>query len=277
MWQCLDRNKTGLVIASLLGVALVMPVTGLAERQPSDYGTCLTLVDRNPEDAHAYAMEWLDFGGGVPARHCAALALIDLNHEIKAAEQLEDMALNQGGLGEVLRVELLSQAGNARLLVRDGDGALQAFHQALQLAEPIGRSELMSQLLIDRARAYGLQNKYQSASDDLDRALGLSPSSTSALTLRGAARRQLGQLEPALKDLNQALIISPYYAAALLERGTVHALLGNRPEAREDWLEAAQRGGGTDIAEQARRNIEKMDQDSAAHSSKTDGSDSPSE
>src|SRR5437868_443715 len=63
---------------------------------PSDpqktYVVCLELAAARPEAGIEMAGKWRGLGGGEPADHCAAVALIGLKDYFEAAKRLEDLA-----------------------------------------------------------------------------------------------------------------------------------------------------------------------------------------
>ena len=59
----------------------------------ADYERCLAMLRQDPEGALAFADAWDATGGGVGARHCAALAQLTVGEPDRAAEQLERLAI----------------------------------------------------------------------------------------------------------------------------------------------------------------------------------------
>src|SRR5258708_30058261 len=53
------------------------------------YQACVAAVDANAADAFEMASIWRDHGGGGPAEHCIALALIGLDEPGEAASRLD--------------------------------------------------------------------------------------------------------------------------------------------------------------------------------------------
>src|ERR1700761_3909256 len=53
------------------------------------YERCLDLAHSDPQRAFAEADAWRNLGGGFPAQHCAAVALVGLKKYPEAATQLE--------------------------------------------------------------------------------------------------------------------------------------------------------------------------------------------
>ncbi|MGD2133954.1 MAG: hypothetical protein PVI23_14260, partial [Maricaulaceae bacterium] len=80
------------------------------------YDACLVKIPLDAETAYEDGLVFRDAGGGVLARHCIALALLEIGHTEEAAARLEEAAFMPDGGGPQMRAELLSQAGNAWLL-----------------------------------------------------------------------------------------------------------------------------------------------------------------
>lgn len=221
--------------------------------QDVQYRSCLALVNRKPDDAFEAASAWRDRGGGFPAKHCAALALVALRHYGDAAGRLERLAEEMQPKGDPLLPEVLGQAGNAWLLAGQHERAHGVFTSALAM-----RPNHVD-LLIDRARASAALGRFAAAIPDLDRALGLDAGRAEAYAYRASARRQSGDMAGALADAEAALKIDPRELEALLERGILRAANGDRAGARADWMIVVMEGAGTPAGDAAQRNLERLD------------------
>ena len=62
---------------AVMALTAVAPAFGQSADE-SEYAACLKLLDHDAEAAFESALAWQDAGGGAPARHCAALALVRL-------------------------------------------------------------------------------------------------------------------------------------------------------------------------------------------------------
>src|ERR1700761_5677962 len=89
------------LIAALL--PFLLPVSAWAAigtgRGPSDpvhYRSCLATSNTNPAAALTDAEAWAKSGGGVPAQHCAALALVNLKRYPEAGMRLDHLAADRG-------------------------------------------------------------------------------------------------------------------------------------------------------------------------------------
>lgn len=237
--------------AWLFVAALLFARDALA--QEISYRDCVALAGRRPVEAFEAALNWIDQGGGIPARHCAALALSSQGIHDEAANRLEKIAEDMLRDAPAKRAEILGQAGNAWLLAGQVERAVAVFSTGLKLAPG------MVDLYIDRARAYANVGDIERARTDLDDALAISPDWIEALVFRASARRQLGDQAGARKDVERALVLEPRHAEGLLERGMINRIGGNERAARSDWLETIRVAPNTQAAEAARRNIELLD------------------
>ncbi|TNE37084.1 MAG: tetratricopeptide repeat protein [Alphaproteobacteria bacterium] len=217
------------------------------------YQNCLAQTKKAPELALENAFAWRDEGGGFPARHCVALALVAMKKYDIAAPKLEELAEDMRKAGSPLLVPVLSQAANVWLLAGNYERAEAVATAALEI-EPQNID-----LLIDRSRIRAKTGNYQGAYDDLDLVLKLDPTRTDALTFRAAALRQLGQITRALEDVELALSLEPGLVDALAERGILYHLTGKDDLARKDWLAAINLAPKSPAADLARLNLENLD------------------
>ena len=221
---------------------------------PSDaghYEHCLADSSANPAAALADAETWAKAGGGVPAQHCAALALVSLKRYAEAGSRLDKAAGGPEKLDAQFRTELYDQAGNAWLLAGDGARAVQSFSGALTLSG--GDADLFS----DLARAQAMRRNWPEVVLDLNAALQLSPRRADLLVLRASARRALKRYQDALADTETALKLKPGDGNALVERGLVRRQLGDIGGARRDFQAALKTASG-DVAEEARANLDDL-------------------
>jgi tetratricopeptide (TPR) repeat protein len=216
------------------------------------YQACMALSRSDPDAGFENALAWHDRGGGLAARHCAAVALIGLGHHRQAAERLEALAAELGGQPE-LRAGVLAQAAQGWLMAGETERAYAVQSAALELApdDP--------ELLVDRSATLAEAGRYWAAIDDLNRALEIDPQRVEALVFRASAYRMVDALPLAADDLARALALRPGDPEALLERGIVRRLSQDEAGARADWLEVLRRADGTPAAAAARANLEKLD------------------
>lgn len=236
-----------------LGLILLILMPAAARDEAHEYKSCLKLTRLEPEAAFESALTWRDQGGGFPARHCAALALVEMKKYHLAAPRLEKLAEDMMAAGEIHVVDLLIQTGNIWLLAKDPVRADAVFSAALEI-EPDN-----IELMIDRARALAVAENYQTALGDLNKALQLDPARSDALAFRASAYRHLGNRTRALEDAELALSLEPGSVDALLERGILYRLEGQAGLARKDWLRVLEISPYSPAGELARINIEKLD------------------
>ncbi len=231
-------------------ILAALPATA-AESDASHYRRCLADADANPTLALSDADSWSKSGGGVPAEHCAALALVTLKRYSEAGARLDKIAGGGAKLEASFRVALFDQAGNAWLLAGDGARAVQSFSGALAL------SASDADLFADLARAQAMRRDWAEVVLDLNAALQLSPRRPDLLVLRASARRALKRYEDAGADIDAALKLKPGDGDALVERGLLRRQLGDLGGARRDF-EAALKTGSGNAAAQAKANLEDL-------------------
>lgn len=242
-----------LLLCVTVPAAAQQPLQQSTVLQDASYQDCLSLVRRNPEDGFSQAQLWQATGGGLPAQHCAALALVEMRHYGDAADRLEKLLPLAEKQAPHLTVALLDQAANAWLLAEQPQRAKQLLDIALKAAPET------SDLLIDRALALAALNDYAAAKRDLDLAIRIDPTREDALALRASARRQTGDMNGALEDAETALAIQPRLPEALLERGILRLNKGDKQGARRDLLEARLIAPDSPAAVSAGQYIEQMD------------------
>jgi tetratricopeptide (TPR) repeat protein len=242
--------------ADFCGVMITLLFLAAAAAQSAatfSYDTCLKMADRHPDEAYESAMAAKDSGGGIPAEHCAAVALVNLKEYGEAGKRLDELARRPGVESNELRAMLLGQAGNAWILAGQPELAIASFTAALALLPG------EAQFLIDRARASATLQKWAQAESDLTAALTAEPGSTEALVLRAGARRAQNNLKGAIGDVTQALLLEPNNVEALVERGLISMRQGNKGAARKDFAAVLATAPDSDAAASARKAIEKID------------------
>jgi tetratricopeptide (TPR) repeat protein len=251
----MSRNAKPFCIAVLVSALAGSAAAGAAAAatEQDKYRACVHQTQRAPEEAFESALAWRDNGGGFPARHCVALALVALKRYGQAAEKLENLALDMKAAGPEQQTAMLAQAGNAWMLAGHFRRAHDVFSTALEFAaEDVD-------LLIDRARASAELSDMRAAFDDLDRAVALNPVRDDALALRAAARRRIGDFGRALEDAEMALAINGNNPEALLERGALRRRAGDKAGARADWLRVATDHANTPAGDEAQARLEELD------------------
>jgi tetratricopeptide (TPR) repeat protein len=210
------------------------------------YEQCLAMLPDDPRGAEAFAEAWTDGGDG--ATHCKALAEVALGEVNAGADHLERLAAASKA-PPAARAAVYEQAVQAWLMAANPTRALAAATAALALTADD------ADLLIDRAVAAASLNRFDTALDDLSRALDADPRRSEALVLRAAAWRHLGFLELALADVDRALAIDAENAEAMLERGILRQRRDDPAGAREDWQRAIMLAPDTPTADLAEQNL----------------------
>jgi len=234
------------------GAPQVTSPADAARAQARRYAACIELAKSNPTDGWEAALTWIGEGGGEPAQHCGAVALIGLKQYKEAAQRLEDLARTSHD-DVALRAGMLAQAGQAWILDGDPGRAYADQTTALQLTPD------SPDLLIDRAESLALNKDWKDAAVDLDRALSLEPDRADALTYRATAKRMLNDLEGASRDVGRALELDPDLPEAWLEAGNLKRLTGDAAGARRAWQEVLRIAPVSPAADAARQNLEKLD------------------
>lgn len=241
-----------------MAVLISLPLTAWAAigtaRAPSDsvhYRSCLSAANLNPAAALTDAEDWEKSGGGVPAQHCAALALVSLKRYAEAGTRLDHLAGDRDVPEMSFRTALYDQAGNAWLLAGDAAHAVQSFQAALTLSA--GDADLFA----DLARAQAMRHDWHEVDLDLNAALQLAPRRADLLVLRASARRALQHYAEARADIQLALKLKPGDSNALVESGLLRKQLGDLGGARRDFQAALKTASGETAAE-AKENLEAL-------------------
>ena len=211
-----------------------------------EYERCLQMVEEDPEGARGLADSWAMEGGGEGAAHCAALALLTLGDEERAAEALERIAArSQAGIAA--RAAVFGQAGEAWTAA----GRPQRAHAALSLALALTPAD--ADLLTERAVASLALDRPADALSDVERVVAMDASRTESWIIRASALRRLDRVDPAAESVAEALRLEPDNVEALLERGIIRQIQGDGRGARADWervIELAPDGAAADLAAQ---------------------------
>ena len=225
-----------------LSVACAGAVPGSARppSEPQHYRLCLAMSSSNPAGALGDAQVWAREGGGVPAQHCAALAMVGLRRYAEAGAALDKLAADKSVPEAGFRSELFDQAGNAWLLAGNAANAVRSFSAALTLSA--GDADLYA----DLARAQAMRKNWHEVDLDLNAALQLTPRRADLLVLRASARRALKRYDDARNDIEAALKLKPGDGGALVERGLLRRQLGDLGGAKRDFQAALKTGAAAE-------------------------------
>jgi tetratricopeptide (TPR) repeat protein len=242
-----------LAIAALVVAAPGAHADQFDSAREQKYEDCMAQAQRAPADGYETALAWDGQGGGDPARHCAAVALIGLGKYQEAADKLESLGTGLAAKQPQLAAELFAQAGQAWTSANQPARALAVQNAGLKLAPDD------VDLLVDRAFTQRSLNEFAKALDDLNKAATLDPKRSDILTYRASAYRLLNRLPEARADADAALALDPKNAEALLERGIIRRLTDDAAGARADWLQVVELAAGTPAGDLAKANLEKLD------------------
>ena len=223
-----------IAIALLLAAAAAAPAdSGDAQR----YRSCIETAGREPAVAIPEATKWIGAGGGVPARHCLALAYL-ASRDYPAATQALDAAARAAEAQHDPHVaELWGQAGNSAFMAGKFDAAAGYFTTGITAVGNDSRGH--GELLIDRARALVELKRFDEAKADLNDATRLEPDSPFGWLLRATLARRQGDLPGAEASLLQATKRAPDDPDVQLEAGNIAAAKGEQDLARQAWTAAA--------------------------------------
>ncbi|MEO0363339.1 MAG: hypothetical protein AAF322_19615 [Pseudomonadota bacterium] len=238
-------------IPALAAFVLAAFAAGAAPATVTDYGECASLAVSDPEAAINEARAWREETGAIGARHCEAIALVELGAYRAAAEALGDVANAPELLAEERAAVLVQSAG---LWTEAGEDARAA--AALDAAV---RVDPGPGALIERAAARVAAGDLARAASDLDGAVARAPNSAEALTLRAAVKRRSGDGTGARADALKAVEIEPKGGAGWFELGMAERALGLDDGARRSLLKAIDVEPGGPVATLARRALQDMD------------------
>lgn len=194
-------------IAALL--SLIMLQAGAATSAPSGarFDACVALIAEDAERAYEEGMAWAAETQAIAGYRCAAMALIAQNRVDEGAQRLESLANAVNPAQTATRAELFSQAGNAWLLAREPSRARSALTRAIATMQ--SEPGQLPDLLIDRARAYAMEENWREAEEDLSRSLDVRPQDALALRLRASSRMHQSSFDLAEADALAAAALEP--------------------------------------------------------------------
>lgn len=238
-----------------VALALSLAAPTLAQGPTMDpgrrYSACMAQARAEPVKAVNTAKEWYNAGGGLAARHCAAIAFYGLGQFVEAGNELERLGREMTGQSAQLRAEVFAQAGQAFQAARLGEKALSMQNAAI-LLDPRN-----ADIWVDRSITFAAVSAWREAASDLSRALELSPNRPDVLVLRAAAWRNAGDSAKALADAEVALRLEKDYPDALLERGLARRLRNDRAGSDADLKRVITLVGETsDLGQRAKAAIQ---------------------
>ena len=216
------------------------------------YDGCIRAIEADPKKVEQFAIEWQGLGGGLPARHCLALAQLKQGNNLAAAQTLAKAAQAAETQKSPMAADFWSQAGNAAMLGADMKGAIAHFSSGLIAAGEFS-PQRSANLLVDRARAHTELNDLKSARADLDQALKLSDKEADAWLLSAALARREADLPRAKADIARAAALTPADADVLFEQGNIAGAGGDAAGARGFWEKVISASPASDAATLAKK------------------------
>ncbi|TAD88533.1 MAG: hypothetical protein EAZ99_13145 [Alphaproteobacteria bacterium] len=239
----------------LSAVALVGSGPAVAQRisAEAEYQQCMALVQRDPAAAFERASSFALQGGGFPARHCAASALVRLRRHGEAAQRLEGLAQDVGRTRPTLGAEILAQAATSWQAADQPERAAGVIEAGLRL------DQFNVDLRFERALLHAEAKRWVEAADDLTVIIQRLPRRLDVLVLRATAYRNASLGELAEQDIATALRLEPGNPEALVERAWQRYARGDLAGARQDFVAAAARQPDGPAGDMARRALEEIE------------------
>lgn len=226
--------KTALLLMLLVaGPAAAAPMAGDSSR----YRACLALAKSAPERGIETAQAWRIEGGGVPARHCLALAQFGRQDYAEALKSYEAAAIASAAATDGQTVSLWSQGADAAMIAGKPDVAVRFLDNALK-GDISARAQ--ASLRMTRAEALVDLKRPEEAAKDLDTATQLYPEVPFGWLLKATLARRMNDFKLAEASILKAAASDPDSADVQFEAGNIAAAQGNDQLARAAWLAAAQ-------------------------------------
>lgn len=213
----------------------------VAQDESARYAACIQLTQNDPDTAFDRAIAWRDDGGGMPARHCAALALIGLRLYEEGATRLEELAVASGNATADLRTQILAQASTAWLDAGQEERALVPLDRAVTMGEQAGIPR-PTQIMVRLDRAALLTSLQQDDKALADVQFALTQPTIAvrqrieALYIRASIFHGRGEHQAVVNDTTAALDWGGTKAGLYLIRAEAYAGLGYPDLARKDLL-----------------------------------------
>lgn len=237
----------------LLPILLLLASPALAApSDPTRYAACIELAGKDPARSLQLAYGWLAEGGGVPARHCLAVAQMQARHYDAGLKSYEVAGIASEDAGDGQAIALWRQAADAALIAGRPADAVRFITRALNRpggAELSPRAE--ADLRLARAEALVEDGKPDAAMADLDAVTTVAPASVTGWLLKATLHRRQGELAPAEAALLKAAALAPDSPDVELEAGNIAAAKGDMVLARQAWEAAAADGADTPAGQAA--------------------------
>ena len=243
-------------------LALLLLVAAPALAAPSDptrYAACIELAGKDPARSLQMAYGWLAEGGGVPARHCLAVAQMRARHHEAALKSYEAAGIASEDARDGQAIALWRQAAEAALIAERPAEAVRFLTRALNRPGGLELSpRAEADLRLARAEALVEAGQPGAAMADLDAATAAAPGSLTGWLLKATLHRRQGELAPAEAALLKAAALAPESADVELEAGNIAAARGDMAMARQAWEAAAADGPDTPAGQAAAAALGRM-------------------
>lgn len=225
--------KPVLLLALLIaGPALAAPFSG----DKSRYEACIAIATADPSRGIETAQAWRIENGGIPARHCLALAQFAAKDYAEALKNYEAAATASDEARDGQAVSLWSQGADAAMLAGKPEAAARFLDKALAGAlSPKAEASLR----VTRAEALVDLKRAPEAAADLEKATSLDPNVRYGWLLKATLARRMGDFKVAEASILKAAEQEPDSADVQFEAGNIAAAQGNDALARAAWLAAA--------------------------------------
>lgn len=232
---------------------VIAPNASLKQR----YDQCVSMIDRDPEQAAEIANTWRLSAGGVLANQCLGMSYVALGRYSAGVDSFEQAARESDLEHDGRSAIFWSQAGNAALANQDPGEARNAFDHALM--SPAMPDKMRGNTLSDRARADVAVGDYAVARQDIDKALKFIPKDATALLMSATLARHQGDLARARNDIIEAEKAAPLDAHVSFEKGLIYALSGDKETAKASWERTIRADPSAEIADVARKALSEIE------------------
>lgn len=212
------------------------------------YDGCIRAIPTNAHEAELFAMQWRARGGGLPARHCQALAQLQQRRFAEAAANLAMAAQAAEAEKSPFAADFWGQAGNAALL--GGDNATARTYLTTAITA-VGSGPRAAPFRVDRARAQVELGDLAAARQDLDAALAADREDPEGWLLSAALARRQGDIGRAAREIERASTLAPSDPDIMFEQGNIAAANGDIATARLVWARVEKAAPGSSAADLA--------------------------
>lgn len=236
-----------IALALLLAATAVQAETYDPKLDRQRYEGCVKALEVDAAKAEQFAVEWQALGGGLPARHCQALAQLHRGQYAAAAQTLAKAAQAAETAKSPMVADFWGQAGNAAFLAADSKAAVGYFTSAITAAGDYA-PQRKANLLIDRARAQTDLGDLPAARADLDKAIELNRDDPFAWMLSAALARRQGDMLRASSDISRASTLAPADPDVMFEQANIAHANNDDAAARQVWERVVKIAPGSEAA-----------------------------